>query len=289
MPWRRTAASGTSPGRRSRRGGHAGRRRDRCRAIRGAAAPGQPAALRLPARDRRRAGQLGRAQGPDARPGGAPGGLPRRGPPDRVLRLRGRDPGRRVRRRRRHRLGRRHLASRRGRRPAGPGRGARGRRAAPRPVRREAARALRPGAHEGSRYGAGKEEWLLLHKHDEYAVDGLEPRGPPAVGAERPDQRRGQGRPGPAVALGPAGRPRAPSPLRPVDRGRDRRRAGTTSTPSAAAGTWQVFGRELRVTNLDKVLFPARPGEEPVTKRDLLRYAAQIAPDRAALPDRGGR
>jgi bifunctional non-homologous end joining protein LigD len=39
-----------------------------------------------------------------------------------------------------------------------------------------------------------------------------------------------------------------------------------------------VFGRELKVTNLDKVLFPARPGEEPVTKRDLLRYVALIAP-----------
>jgi bifunctional non-homologous end joining protein LigD len=36
------------------------------------------------------------------------------------------------------------------------------------------------------------------------------------------------------------------------------------------------------VTNLDEVLFPARPGEDPVTKRDLLRYAAQIAP--IALP-----
>jgi len=33
-----------------------------------------------------------------------------------------------------------------------------------------------------------------------------------------------------------------------------------------------------RVTNLDKVLFPARPGAEPVTKRELLRYTAQIAP-----------
>ena len=32
------------------------------------------------------------------------------------------------------------------------------------------------------------------------------------------------------------------------------------------------------MTNLDKVLFPPRAGEEPVTKRDLLRYAAQIAP-----------
>lgn len=43
-------------------------------------------------------------------------------------------------------------------------------------------------------------------------------------------------------------------------------------------GRWHVFGRELRVTNLAKVLFPARAGEPPVTKRDLLRYTAQIAP-----------
>ena len=52
-----------------------------------------------------------------------------------------------------------------------------------------------------------------------------------------------------------------------------------------ASGTWEVFGRELRVTNLDKVLFPARRREKPVTKRDLVRYAAQIAPTARALPD----
>src|SRR5690606_7858751 len=74
-----------------------------------------------------------------------------------------------------------------------------------------------------------------------------------------------------------------------------------------SAGRWRVFGRELHVTNLDKVLFPPRdrdtaesgdrsgqaprsrtagrgrrgqdqPAEAPLTKRDLLRYAAQIAP-----------
>src|SRR5258706_492198 len=45
-----------------------------------------------------------------------------------------------------------------------------------------------------------------------------------------------------------------------------------------AAGTWHVFGRALRVTNLDKVLFPPRAGEPPVTKREVLRYAAHIAP-----------
>jgi bifunctional non-homologous end joining protein LigD len=42
-----------------------------------------------------------------------------------------------------------------------------------------------------------------------------------------------------------------------------------------STGAWQVFGRELRVTNLDKVLFPGRP---PVTKREFLAYTARIAP-----------
>ena len=54
-----------------------------------------------------------------------------------------------------------------------------------------------------------------------------------------------------------------------------------------AAGQWSIFGRELRVTNLDKVLFPPRPGEAPVTKRDLLRYTAQVAP--TLLPYLRGR
>ena len=49
-------------------------------------------------------------------------------------------------------------------------------------------------------------------------------------------------------------------------------------THSGTAGEWTIFGRTLRVTNLDKVLFDARPGEDPVTKRDLLRYSARIAP-----------
>jgi bifunctional non-homologous end joining protein LigD len=39
-----------------------------------------------------------------------------------------------------------------------------------------------------------------------------------------------------------------------------------------AAGTLIVDGEEVRVTNLDKVLFPGRQGEDAVTKRDLLRY-----------------
>jgi bifunctional non-homologous end joining protein LigD len=54
-----------------------------------------------------------------------------------------------------------------------------------------------------------------------------------------------------------------------------------------AAGTWHVHGRDLRLTNLDKVLFPARPGQAPVTKRELVRYAAQVAP--VVLPYLEGR
>jgi len=40
-------------------------------------------------------------------------------------------------------------------------------------------------------------------------------------------------------------------------------------------GVWHISGRELKVTNLDKPLFEADP---PVTKRELIRYFATIAP-----------
>src|SRR5260370_41827728 len=45
-----------------------------------------------------------------------------------------------------------------------------------------------------------------------------------------------------------------------------------------SSGTWEVFGRRLKVTNLDKGLFPARGDEAPVTKREVIRCAARIAP-----------
>ncbi|WP_188078972.1 DNA polymerase domain-containing protein [Actinotalea subterranea] len=49
-------------------------------------------------------------------------------------------------------------------------------------------------------------------------------------------------------------------------------------TELRAGGTWRVHGRDLRVSNLDKILFPGRGDEAPVTKRELLDYAAAIAP-----------
>ncbi len=46
-------------------------------------------------------------------------------------------------------------------------------------------------------------------------------------------------------------------------------------------GTWSVGGFEQKLTNLDKVLFPPaadRPDDPPITKRELIRYLARIAP-----------
>ncbi|MGH2445806.1 MAG: DNA ligase D [Candidatus Limnocylindria bacterium] len=62
--------------------------------------------------------------------------------------------------------------------------------------------------------------------------------------------------------------------------------ASTSSARAALAaldaiegeGAWTVDGREIRVTNLDKVLAPGRDGVDPVTKRDLLRYYVAVAP-----------
>ncbi len=49
-------------------------------------------------------------------------------------------------------------------------------------------------------------------------------------------------------------------------------------------GAWRVAGQDLKLTNLDKVLFPPRDGveEAPLTKRDLVAYFVRIAP--AILP-----
>jgi bifunctional non-homologous end joining protein LigD len=125
---------------------------------------------------------------------------------------------------------------------------------------------------------SGKEEWLLLHKRDEFAVAGWDPeqhlrsvrsgRTNDEVKAD-PDQLWRSDLPAShaAIALKATA----------VARASDEELAALDELP--ASGTWGVFGRELRVTNLDKVLFPGRPGgDKPVTKRELLRYTAQVAP-----------
>ncbi|HEX3425016.1 MAG TPA: DNA polymerase ligase N-terminal domain-containing protein [Acidimicrobiales bacterium] len=133
---------------------------------------------------------------------------------------------------------------------------------------------------------SGKEQWLLLHKHDDFAVTGWDPEDHPRSVLS--------GRTNDEVKADPDRMWRSDLPAdqasvalkEPVAEGPDDD-ALEELDALGASGTWSVFGRELHVTNLDKVLFPARPGEDAVTKRDLLRYAAQIAP--VTLPYLRGR
>ena len=118
---------------------------------------------------------------------------------------------------------------------------------------------------------SGKDDWLLLHKHDEFAVDGWD--------AEDHPRSVLSGRTNDEVKADPDREWHSDKPLATANV------ALKASAQELAAlddmrkdGTWHVFGRDLRVTNLDKVLFPAAPGGKPVTKRDFVRYAAQIAP-----------
>jgi bifunctional non-homologous end joining protein LigD len=52
-------------------------------------------------------------------------------------------------------------------------------------------------------------------------------------------------------------------------------------------GVWHVGGEGIKLTNLDKVLFPGADGRGPFTKRDLIRYYVSVAP--VLLPYLSGR
>jgi bifunctional non-homologous end joining protein LigD len=135
--------------------------------------------------------------------------------------------------------------------------------------------------HRDDKEGTGhSEEWMLLHKRDEHAVDGWDPEDHPRsvltgrtneqVKAD-PDRMWRSDAPADEASVS-----LLPEPL--PDEAIDELEA------LGKQGKWEVFGRSVQVTNLDKVLFP---GDRPVTKRELLAYAARIAP--VALPYLEGR
>jgi len=130
----------------------------------------------------------------------------------------------------------------------------------------------------GRRSGGESDQWLLLHKDDADAVTGWKPEDHPRsvisgrtndeVRADPDRLWRSDLPPGQASIL-----------LRPPTI------KGPTQTELDALselgsnGTWEVYGRALRLTNLDKELFPGRPdAPDGVTKRELIGYAARIAP-----------
>jgi len=137
---------------------------------------------------------------------------------------------------------------------------------------------------KGSRWETG--QWLLLHKDDECAVSGWNPEDYPesVLSGRTNDQVKADPDRVWLSDLPPAEASVALHPP-PV--------AGPTGEELAAldelgaGGRWEVFGRELRLTNLDKALFPGRGSEPPVTKRELISYTARIA--RVVLPYLAGR
>jgi bifunctional non-homologous end joining protein LigD len=178
-----------------------------------------------------------------------------------------------------------------------------------------------------------KNQWLLLHKKDEYAVKGWDPEAHPRsvlsgltndevkanprrmwradlppdqasvqIGDE-PEPEPEADRPSEAVTAATAGRrsaradgtrgvrgvapPGQHSLADYVAAGPDPAELDALAALGPAGGTWEVFGRKLKVTNLDKVMFPARDGEAAVTKREFIGYAARIAP--VILPYLEGR
>ncbi len=128
---------------------------------------------------------------------------------------------------------------------------------------------------------SGKEQWLVFHKRDEHAVAGWD--------AEDHPRSVRSGRTNDEVAANPdaSWRSDAPAAVARVD--------FSSSRPDIAAldalgarGDWEFDGVTLKLTNLDKVLFPPREkGGEPLTKRDLVRWYATIAP--VMLPYLEGR
>jgi len=135
--------------------------------------------------------------------------------------------------------------------------------------------------------GSESEQWLLLHKDDADAVRGWNPEDHPRsvlsgrtndeVRAD-PDRIWRSDLP-PAQASIALRLPAVPGPNEDELAALDE---------MGNNGRWDVFGRSLRLTNLDKELFPGRPdAPEPVTKRELIWYAAKVAP--VIMPYLAGR
>jgi bifunctional non-homologous end joining protein LigD len=131
------------------------------------------------------------------------------------------------------------------------------------------------------------------------AVDAVEAALPDADEPDPGDTGPMAGKPAKKAATKPANRTATkpanrtatkPAPAKPTT---GRKAAGSSSkhefaweaTPDELAaldamtkdGVWEVGGFELKLTNLDKVIFPPRD-DDAVTKRDLIRYFALIAP-----------
>ena len=146
----------------------------------------------------------------------------------------------------------------------------------------------------------GRDQWLLLHKRDQFAVPGWNPEDHPTsvlTGRTNDDVRADPQR----LWRSDLPADQASVALRPRPGGAGARSVAAGPESSAedldeqlaaldaigSAGRWTVFGRELRVSGLDREVYPARGRAAAVTKRELLRYTATVAP--LVLPYLSGR
>jgi len=117
--------------------------------------------------------------------------------------------------------------------------------------------------------GGGKPQWLLFHKHDDDAVTGWDPEDHPR--SVKSGRTNDEVKAAPAASWSPHASWVAPTP-----------EEHDALDALGKAGDWQVGEHVVKVTNLDKPLFPAKDGHDAITKRDLIRYHAVMAP--AMLP-----
>jgi bifunctional non-homologous end joining protein LigD len=118
------------------------------------------------------------------------------------------------------------------------------------------------------------EQWLLLHKHDDHAVEGWDPEDHPR--SVRSGHTNDEVAANPAAAWSSTSPPdRAEIPLRSLDPD-DRQLLALDELEGG--GTWEFRGRQLEVTNLDKVLFSGLGSSGPVTKREMIRHYATVSP-----------
>ena len=115
-----------------------------------------------------------------------------------------------------------------------------------------------------------REQWLLIHKHDADAVVGWSPEDHPR--SVKSGRTNDEIKSAPAATWSSDAAWVAPT----ADEV-----AALDALPTSG-GRWTFGDHTLKLTNLDKVLIPAKRPHRAVTKRDVIRHYAGIAP--AMLP-----
>jgi len=111
-----------------------------------------------------------------------------------------------------------------------------------------------------------REQWLLIHKHDDSAVPGWDPEDYPR--SVKSGRTNDEVKAAPAASWSSTASWVAPT---------EAELAALDDLPRSG-GHWELGGHTLKLTNLDKVLIPAKRPHRAVTKRDLVRHYACMAP-----------